>query len=82
MFCSKQFAFQANNSTHHAIFNLTRHTDIIRKSQFTLVIFIDLYKEFDNVNHSILLHELELYGIKGKCLNWFKTYLKYSQQFA
>ena len=50
------------------------------KGQFTLGVFIDLSRLFDTVNHSILLHKIELNGMKG--LNWFRRYLKHRQQFV
>ena len=49
------------------------------KGEFTLGVFIDLSKVFDTFNYSILLRKFEPYGIKGKCLNWFKCYLKHRQ---
>ena len=50
------------------------------KGQFTLGVFTDLSRVFDTVNHSILLHKIELNGMKD--LNWFKRYLKHRQQFV
>ena len=72
----KRFGFQRNNSTEHAIFQLTRDiTDSFEKGEYTLGVFIDLLKAFDTVDHQILIKKLQYYGIGGTALKWFKSYI-------
>ena len=58
---------------------LLHHVDsilyILEANQNADVIYLDLSKAFDKVNHAILLHKLELSGISGKLLTWIKNFL-------
>ena len=42
---------------------------------------MDLSKAFDTVDHVILIKKLNHYGVKGKNLLWFKSYLNNRRQF-
>ena len=71
------------HSINHALVSLT---EAIKKSldnrKFGCGIFIDLQKDFDTVNHTILLMKLEHYGIRGTSLDWFESYLSDRKQYV
>ena len=50
------------------------------KDLYTGVIFIDLKKAFDTVDHDILIAKLSHYGVAGKELDWFKSYMSNRKQ--
>ena len=46
------------------------------------LVFIDLKKAFDTVDHDILCKKLELYGVQQRELSWFKSYVSNRKQFC
>ena len=54
----------------------------IDKGLLTGMIFIDLRKAFDTVDHEILCKKLAHYGVLGRELSWFKSYLANRRQYC
>ena len=50
------------------------------KGHYTSVTFIDHKKAFDTVDHQILLQKLRVYGLAGKEISWFQSYLDNRKQ--
>ena len=63
------------NTTNHWILN-------IDKKYYNLTLSLDLRKAFDTVAHDILIKKLDLYGIRGTELAWFKSYLSNRLQYC
>ena len=43
--------------------------------KFTAALYLDLSKVFDTLEPTVLYHKLKKYGIRGICLEWFRSYL-------
>ena len=71
-----QSGFRANHSCETILVKITDEwLEAMDKGLFTGVVMIDLRKAFDVVDHKLLLKKLQIYGLNGNSLKWFKRYL-------
>lgn len=71
-----QYGFRSNRPTSLALIeSIEEITNSLDQKLYTIGIFIDIKKAFDTINHDILLMKLEQYGIRGRVLDWMRSYL-------
>ena len=72
-----QHAFRLGRS---CITQLVEHIEYIlnelHKKNNVDVVYLDFAKAFDKVDHEILLKKVEQFGIKGKILEWIRSFLQ------
>ena len=78
-----QYGFRPKHSTEFAVIELIdeiyKHLD---NSKNPLVVFCDLSKAFDTLDHTILLKKMKSFGLSDKTIGWFKNYLSNRKQYV
>jgi hypothetical protein len=80
-FC--QSGFRSFHSTLTALTEATNSWSVnIDNGLLNGVVFLDLKKAFDTIDHSIILQKLQFYGIEKESLKWFQSYLDNRKQMC
>ena len=83
IFSKCQFGFRKKHNTQQAILNLKEYiTGNQENKEFTAILFLDLQKAFDTVDHTVLLAKLWHYGIRGIAYSLIESYLKNRFQYS
>ena len=78
---SCQSGFRSLHSTLRSLLEASNSWSVnIDNGLINGVIFIDLKKAFDTIDHTILLQKLASYGVDYRALKWFDSYLSDRQQ--
>ena len=72
-----QFAFKPNGSTTSVLVYFTHQlTKMLEQNDYVRCLMIDFTKEFDTVNHVILLHKLSQLSLPGFVINWIFIFVR------
>ena len=82
MLSKYQAGFRPRNSTLSALIQMCdKWYANMDKGELNGVVFLDIRKAFDSINHKILLNKLETQLVSPYSeLNWFKSYLMNREQ--
>ena len=77
-----QSGFRPKNSTLTALIQMCdKWYENLDNGKLTGVVFLDIRKAFDSVNHNILLHKMKTqFGFSNIELDWFQSYLTNREQ--
>ena len=71
-----QYGFRSGYSTQKAIFELLCKLHLsLNNDEIMGLLFLDISKAFDSLDHGVLLRKLSNISLAENSLNWFKSYL-------
>ena len=83
LFYRSQHGFKKLHSTETAALEfIDRIFNLLDCGEIPVSVFLDLSKAFDTLDHNILFHKLNYYGVNGTALQWFKSYLSDRSQYV
>ena len=75
--CETQYGFRPKHLCEHAVAQVIGSIlKNLEGNKSTIAVMLDLSKAFDTISHKIMIQKLELFGVRGVCLNWFRSYLE------
>ena len=78
---NQQSGFRPNHSTKTTLLDVTDYVlKGMDEGKVTGIVFLDLQKAFDTVNHRLLLKKLYNMGVQNNELAWFTSYLNDRKQ--
>ena len=80
---TSQFGFMRGRSSQQQLLVMLNEIFSNKNSKTCSdIVYLDISKAFDSVSHDVLLLKLQLMGISGTILNWFKAYLDNRRQLV
>ena len=71
-----QYGFREKHSTFMSLLKLIDDiSNEVNNKIYSVGIFIDLSKDFDTIDHSLLVKKLQYDGVRGIVADWFVSYV-------